>query len=284
MFNFAAFDHTSHSPSLTEIVEAEQAQRIVDFCFITNPYFPPKQFVKKMQMALPRLVKQYPASNQNVLQHTVAQYLQTSAKNIVAGNGSSELISILLKHSQYSLAVPIPTFSEYIEQIPNKNQLHLFQLPKNEDYKLCVDDYVHFIRQHQAQAALIINPGNPTGQLLPLSEMLRFAEACKHLHYIIVDESFIDFSAVEIPSIVPYIEQYKNLVIIRSLSKHCGIPGLRLGCACTGNQEILQLFSNYFLHDQPLHCPNEYHIQTLLQPHFWDDKYVTKHNHNLHQL
>jgi histidinol-phosphate/aromatic aminotransferase/cobyric acid decarboxylase-like protein len=69
--------------------------------------------------------------------------------------------------------------------------------------------------------------------------MLGFLDKMQHLKMIIVDESFIDFAGGHIPSLLNHIEDYKNLLIVRSMSKHCGVPGLRLGYCCTSNDYFL---------------------------------------------
>jgi histidinol-phosphate/aromatic aminotransferase/cobyric acid decarboxylase-like protein len=84
-----------------------------------------------------------------------------------------------------------------------------------------------------------INPGNPTGQFFPFDEMEDFLHRAKDLELVIVDESFIDFAGDPIPSLLPIAERYSNLLIVRSMSKHCGVPGLRLGYCYSANLYVL---------------------------------------------
>ena len=85
----------------------------------------------------------------------------------------------------------------------------------------------------------MINPGNPTGQLIPLDEMIDFLRRTKDMELVIVDESFIDFSGDPIPSLLTHAEEFSNLLIVRSMSKHCGVPGLRLGYCYSENLYLL---------------------------------------------
>lgn len=92
-----------------------------------------------------------------------------------------------------------------------------------------------------------------------------------HLKLVLVDESFIDFSGNEIPSLIPFVEKFPNLIIVRSMSKHCGVPGLRLGYCCTSNTDFLKkirsilpiwninTLAEYFL-SQLKDTDTEYHI------------------------
>ena len=86
----------------------------------------------------------------------------------------------------------------------------------------------------------MINPGNPTGQTFTLREMKRFLKKAAFLDLVIVDESFIDFGGTPVPSLLPHMRTFKNLLVIRSMSKHCGVPGLRLGYAASGNRGTIR--------------------------------------------
>lgn len=233
------FEETSHSPSLVDIVGEAMLSEVVDYCFIANPYYPDEKLIKLMQEQLPTLIKFYPSSNTRVAQQNLSEVLYVKPENLILGNGATELITLILEHLVDDLAVPIPTFSEYIEKIRRKDCVKTYQLPATNDYKLNLDDYADWILHQAISAALIINPGNPTGQLLTLDEMFLFIEKMKHLKMILVDEAFIDFADKDVPSLLPYVKNYPNLVLIRSMSKHCGIPGLRLGYCCTSNEQFL---------------------------------------------
>jgi histidinol-phosphate/aromatic aminotransferase/cobyric acid decarboxylase-like protein len=69
--------------------------------------------------------------------------------------------------------------------------------------------------------------------------MVEFLRRARDLQLVIVDESFIDFSGETIPSLLPLADQFTNLLIVRSMSKHCGVPGLRLGYCYSANLYIL---------------------------------------------
>ena len=71
--------------------------------------------------------------------------------------------------------------------------------------------------------------------------MHTFLDAARDLDLVIVDESFIDFADEEIPSLLHTADRYPNLVIVRSMSKHCGVPGLRLGYCYSGNDRMVAL-------------------------------------------
>jgi histidinol-phosphate/aromatic aminotransferase/cobyric acid decarboxylase-like protein len=115
----------------------------------------------------------------------------------------------------------------------------LYTLDPKDHYQLHLDDYLAWVHQRKIESALVINPGNPTGQFIPLEEMVEFLHKARDLQLVIVDESFIDFSGDTIPSLLPIADRFTNLLIVRSMSKHCGVPGLRLGYCYTANLYIL---------------------------------------------
>ena len=233
------FYETSHSPALTDLVGYENAKDIIDFCFIANPYYPTPAMMEDLQRNLPNLIKSYPSSNPLTSQRILAEVLEIDAERIVIGNGATELIALITQTLIDRIAVPIPTFGEYIEKMRDSRNAELYPLNANDGYRLNLDDYLEWANLRKLECVLIINPGNPTGQLIPLKEMVEFLHNASHLELIIVDESFIDFAADSIPSLMPLASRFTNLLIVRSMSKHCGVPGLRLGYCYSSNVFLL---------------------------------------------
>ncbi|MBW7881380.1 MAG: histidinol-phosphate aminotransferase family protein [Caldilineaceae bacterium] len=234
--NEALFEETSHSPSLIDLVGYEEAQQIIDFCFIANPYYPTPAMVEEMVRQFPLLIKSYPSSNPLVGARHLAEVLNVDPEHLIIGNGATELITEVCHLLVSDIGVPIPTFGEYLEKI-DRGRLRLYPLRAEDGYRLDLRHYLAWVERSSLHAALVINPHNPTGQLVSLDEMHDFLERARGLGLVIVDESFIDFSAVEVPSLLRSADRYPNLVIVRSMSKHCGVPGLRLGYCYTGNAQ-----------------------------------------------
>ena len=110
---------------------------------------------------------------------------------------------------------------------------------QTQRYQLRLADYLAWVRERNLRALLVINPGNPTGQVFSLREMVDFLDQARDLELIIVDESFIDFAGEDVPSLLGVADRFPNLLIVRSLSKHCGVPGLRIGYCYSGNLDFL---------------------------------------------
>lgn len=233
------FYETSHSPSLVDLIGYEEAKQITDFCFISNPYYPTAAMIRELKDQLPSLIASYPSSSPKRSQGYLANVLEVPPENLVIGNGATELITLVSENLVESIGIPIPTFSEYLETIKNKNLTKLYQLPLQNNLQLNLEAFSQWLITQKVSSALIINPGNPTGQLHPLVEMKKFLESVRSLELVIVDESFIDFAGDPVPSLLPEADNFPNLLIVRSMSKHCGIPGLRLGYAYSGNKVLL---------------------------------------------
>ncbi|HEY6904734.1 MAG TPA: aminotransferase class I/II-fold pyridoxal phosphate-dependent enzyme, partial [Candidatus Acidoferrales bacterium] len=233
------FYETSHSPAIADLVGYEKAKHIVDFCFIANPYYPTREMLDDLQRNLPNLIKSYPSSNPLMSQKNLADVLHVDPEHLIIGNGATELIALIDMTLIDRMAVPIPTFGEYIEKMKDQRDAELYPLDPESGYILRLEDYLAWVHQRKLESLLIINPGNPTGQFIPLEEMVEFLHRARDLELVIVDESFIDFSGDPIPSLLPLADQFTNLLIVRSMSKHCGVPGLRLGYCYSANLFVL---------------------------------------------
>jgi histidinol-phosphate/aromatic aminotransferase/cobyric acid decarboxylase-like protein len=233
------FYETSHSPSLSDLVGYEKAKDIIDFCFIANPYYPTDAMLDDLKENFTNLIKSYPSSNSDTSQKNLATVLNVNPNNLIIGNGATELIVLINTTLIDRIAVPIPTFGEYVEKMKDPRDGELYELRPEENYRLHLPDYLAWTRRRGLKAMLIINPGNPTGQLFSLDEMIGFMHRAKDMELVIVDESFIDFAGDPVPSLLQVADQFSNLLLVRSMSKHCGVPGLRLGYCYSSNLFVL---------------------------------------------
>jgi threonine-phosphate decarboxylase len=233
------FPDTSHSPSLAELVGYERAAEVIDFCFIANPYYPTAEMIETLAAGLPTLIKCYPSSNPATTERVLAEVLEVDAGDLIVGNGATELIVLINELLVDRIGVPVPTFGEYIEKLRDPAAAELFDLHRDRDYQLDLTEYLAWGRERDLKALLVINPGNPTGQLHPLDEMVDFLERAADMDLVVVDESFIDFAGDPIPSLMPLAGRFANLLIVRSMSKHYGVPGLRLGFAYSRNRGMI---------------------------------------------
>ncbi len=234
------FYETTHSPSLIELVGVDEARRIIDFCYIANHYYPTPSMIRKMRDRFVDLIKSYPGSARGRGERHLSAVMGVPAEHLLVGNGATEIIALVMDHLTRRIGVAVPTFSEYVQHLSDRAVSELYCLDPELDYRMDLDAYLAWVRKRKLPAALVINPGNPTGQVFSTAEMSRFLRKAAFLDLVIVDESFIDFAGTPVPSLLPEMHAFENLLIIRSMSKHCGVPGLRLGYAASGSLETIR--------------------------------------------
>jgi histidinol-phosphate/aromatic aminotransferase/cobyric acid decarboxylase-like protein len=108
------------------------------------------------------------------------------------------------------------------------------------------DDLIAYFGDKDIQSLILINPDNPTGNYIPYADCLRLANWCeKNQVKFILDESFIDFST-EHPTFFnnELLETHPHLIVIKSISKSYGVPGIRLGLLATSNLELMKQVRN----------------------------------------
>src|SRR5579864_9177507 len=148
------FYETSHSPALTDLVGYEKAKEIIDFCFIANPYYPTPEMLQDLQQNLPSLIKSYPSSNPILSQQNLAAVLHVDPENLIIGNGATELIVLINTTLIDRIAVPIPTFGEYIEKLKDQRDAELFALNPEKNYKLDLGEYHAWVRRRGLKSLL----------------------------------------------------------------------------------------------------------------------------------
>ena len=256
------FYETSHSPALADLVGLDKAKDIIDFCFIANPYYPTPAMLQDLKDNLESLIKSYPSSTPEMSQENLAAVLHVNPDNLIIGNGATELIVLINRELIDRFAVPVPTFGEYIEKLRDQREAELYPLRVEDRYQLHLPEFLEWVRGRRLKALLVINPGNPTGQLFSREEMTNFLREARDMELVIVDESFIDFAGDVVPSLLPVADEFSNLLIVRSMSKHCGVPGLRLGYCYSSNLDFLKRMRR-FLPTWNVNTLAEYFISQL---------------------
>ena len=212
---------------------------IQDFCYMTNRYFPPEEFFELLSSSLPTLVKSYPSTNR-YLSSLVADPLGMTHEELVVGNGASELISVITSLRVEHLAVPIPTFDEYRNRAEVQGK-HVSAYAMEADFSLDVEGFITHVREARANSVVIVRPNNPAGTLVSKEEVVQLLQAFGDLDLVLVDESFLYFAGPHYLdlSVVGLIHEFPNLVVVNSMSKAYGVPGLRLGYAASGNTQFI---------------------------------------------
>lgn len=217
---------------------------LLDFCYLVNPYFPPQKMLDQMKYFYEPLLTQYP-SGMSVQRLLADKLFKVDKDYLVVGNGAAELICVLGRIFHGRMALSVPAFNEYIRCFENCD---IVELPASEDaFRLSKDRLIQAAKNVDILA--IINPDNPSGSFLTLSELKEVLQKCREWNVrCIVDESFIDFAQKDKRYTLlsdELLEQYPNLLVIKSISKSYGVPGLRLGVLATSDKTLLAEIRRY---------------------------------------
>ena len=214
--------------------------KLLDFCYLVNPFFPTAQMKKEMKACFDTLLTEYP-SGMYVNSLLAAKYFNIKQDYVVVGNGAAELIKSMMEMSKGKIGIIYPTFEEYPNRLA-KDKVVPF-LSDKTDYAYNAQDLMDFYEDKELSHLLLINPDNPSGNFIPTQEVITLAKWCKKKEiHLIVDESFVDFSENFLDNSLLHdevLEAYTNLTVIKSISKSYGVPGLRLGILATSDTEMI---------------------------------------------
>ena len=218
--------------------------KMLDFCYLVNPFFPDHHLIDEMKANFSTLLTQYP-SGMKVNTLLASKCFGVKEDYIIPGNGAAELIKCLMETIDGKVGVVRPTFEEYPNRYDKSKQIAF--IPKNKDYRYTAGDLMEFFGQSQNKVdmLLLINPDNPSGNFISKEDLLSLIGWCQRRKILIlIDESFVDFSEEYASSSLlddNLLEAYPNLLVMKSISKSFGVPGLRLGILATSNNEMITL-------------------------------------------
>lgn len=212
---------------------------MLDFCYLVNPYFPTQRMENEMAANFGTLLREYP-SGMKVNSMLAERFFGLDSGYICVGNGAAELIKAVMESSDCRIGMSLPTFEEY----PNRTHSDpvLFH-PGNRDFSYSADDLMDYFEDKGIGCLLVINPDNPSGNFIPVKDILRLCKwAGDRGIRLLVDESFVDFSEGGRSNSLlndETLSAYPSLMVVKSISKSYGVPGLRLGVLASGDREFV---------------------------------------------
>ena len=214
--------------------------KMLDFCYLVNPFFPPQRMKDEIRANFDVLLTQYP-SGMSVNSLLAGKYFGIRQEFVVVGNGAAELIKSLMENIDGNIGVVFPTFEEYPNRL-DRSRLITFW-PEDKDLRYNAEDLKRFFDGKDISTLLLINPDNPSGNFIPKDDVLSLALWCKERGMrLIVDESFVDFTDDFATSTLlknDILLNNPNLVVMKSISKSYGVPGLRLGIMASSDTELI---------------------------------------------
>ncbi len=186
-------------------------------------------------------LNRYPDPYCKDLRKAFGRYYGIDCDNVVVGNGSDELISIIFSSlipsdsKSLTVAPDFSMYSFYASLYNRKNDVY----QKDENYNIDVDEFIDYINKNGYDFVMFSNPCNPTGQGIEKSDILKIVKNTSAM--ICVDEAYMDFWD-ESESVCNEVDTYDNLMVLRTLSKAIGLASCRLGFA-VANKNIISMFN-----------------------------------------
>ena len=201
-----------------------------------NPYPPSPKVFAALRKAINPSLRLYPEPLSDCLRAAAGAVYGVPLAKIIAGNGSDEILSMLLRcfvGASDRVAFPAPTYSLYDTLVEIQDGVSV-RVDYPEDFSL-----PEGLARQNAALTFLCNPNAPSGTLVSLADIAKRAGAVAGI--LVVDEAYVDFAESEGASSIPLIRQFPNLVVLRSFSKSFSLAGMRIGLAFASEDIIAGL-------------------------------------------
>ena len=188
------------------------------------------------------LLSSYPDREYTSLRNTISRYCGIPADFILPGNGSSELISLLIEERapKHTLILG-PTYSEYSRELSfSGSTQEYYHLQENNDFGPDIPDLCKKLTQGY-DFLILCNPNNPTSSAISKEDLRKLISFCAEKNiFVMIDETYVEFAPdINAITAVPLTQEFTNLMVLRGVSKFFAAPGMRLGYGITGNMNFL---------------------------------------------
>lgn len=180
----------------------------------------------------------YPDPSQTALRKALANFYNVDCRNVLAGNGSDELIDLLMRAftepRQSNIIIPQPTYGMY-EVLANIQNCNIRKVLLNVDFMLDADRILS-VTDSSSRIIFICSPNNPSGNEFSVGEIEKVLKSFSGI--VVLDQAYADFSSAQ-----PWrnrISEFPNLVVLQTFSKAWGLASLRVGYMFA-NQDIVDV-------------------------------------------
>lgn len=193
-----------------------------------SPYDLPADLKRELVEAFLEIpFNRYPQEQPWALRDAIAGAVGHDPEGVLVGNGSNELtytLGLALVAPGTPVVLPRPMFSLY-ESVVRMHDGDLVSIPPRPDLSFDVDAIYAAVTARQPALTVLTTPNNPTGLALPLADVARVVRAARG--FVVVDEAYVEFN--EEASAQALLAEHPNVIVLRTLSKACGLAGLRVG-------------------------------------------------------
>ncbi|MEO1179692.1 MAG: histidinol-phosphate transaminase [Cyanobacteria bacterium J06636_28] len=212
--------------AMTGYVPGEQPVRranIIKLNSNENPYPPSPKVKEALQTLDVDYLRRYPDPYAKELCQTISEVLEVPADWIIVGNGSDDLLNLLIRAcaegQERKVVYPMPTYVLY-KTLSGIQPVNVVEIPYRESFQLPIETLV----AAQGAITLIATPNSPSGHVVPLQDLRALAQQVSGV--VVIDEAYVDFAEGSALSLV---QEFENVIVLRTLSKGYGLAGLRIG-------------------------------------------------------
>ena len=184
-------------------------------------------------------LNRYPDSDSDALREAYSKYAEVKKENVIAGNGSDEMLNLVISKiiSKGDKILTLSTDFVMYDFYTNINEGGIVKYDFDLDKGFNVEDFIKLGQSDDIKLILFSNPNNPTGYGFTIDDIKKVLDAFKD-KVVLVDEAFYEFYGV---SAISLINEYKNLLVTRTLSKAWGLAALRVGFLIGNEESIAEL-------------------------------------------
>lgn len=234
---------TQHGANLFELSKTHgfEISEIMDFSSNINPFGASEKALSLLRNR-PNLISIYPDPAYEGLKEAIAEYTGAPAGHILPGSGATNLIAGFIGAvSPRNALLQKPAYSEYEKELQKSGAaIHSYFLSESESFIPSPKEILRLAKEKNCELIVLCNPNNPTGSILSreqIREILRKTDA-----YLMVDETYVEFTDTVKYSSASLVSEFPKLFVIRSTSKFFAAPGMRLGYGLSSDPKVHRAF------------------------------------------
>ncbi len=213
--------------------EQPRDRRYVKLNTNENPYPPSPRVLEAIQEALGQDLRLYPNPMAEDLRERAAKLYHLKPENVLVGNGSDELLAILMRATidpGDRVAYPVPTYSLY-DTLVTLHDGKAEKIPFPDDFSLPPE-----LAASDARLLIVCNPNAPSGTMIAPADLEPLF--ARRDRMVVIDEAYVDFAD---QNALELLSRHKNAVILRTLSKSYSLAGMRIGLALASEAIVEEL-------------------------------------------
>jgi histidinol-phosphate aminotransferase len=200
-----------------------------------NPYPPSPDAIAVLRDLDSEWLRRYPDPYANEFRRAISEVCNVPLDWVIVGNGSDELLNVVIRacaEAERRVVYPMPTYVLY-RTLSEMQPAESIEIPYGEDCELPIAELV----AANGAVTFIATPNSPSGHVVPIESLRQLAAQLSGV--LVIDEAYVDFAN---ETALPLVNEFENVIIIRTLSKGYSLAGLRLGFGIANPKLLSGLF------------------------------------------